>query len=157
MNRTPKLWPCTCCGNTRHIVRGWGSRFNPNADVLCAWCVPKKPSAPLKATKPMKKRSAKRDEVVDMDKKVNEEIWAERPHVCFECGVCLGGPPLPHYFSHVLAKGKHVTMRHHKPNIVLHCWDCHNCWDFGKRALMPKTAALYEVLLPSSHQGIDKC
>ena len=66
-----------------------------------------------------------------MDDVINKEIWAERPRICEECQSPLKTPPVKSYFSHLLSKGAHPELRHDKRNIVLHCRECHNKWEFA--------------------------
>jgi hypothetical protein len=80
------------------------------------------------------------------DGRINREIWAERPHVCFECGKDLGKRPLKVYFSHCHGKGARPDLRHVKENIPLHCRGCHNVWEFGAREFMPRTLELFNEL-----------
>lgn len=103
-------------------------------------------SKPLKRTPLSKKPTSRLQEAREEDKKLNEGIWAERKHECFEDGTPLRGNPLPIWFSHVHSKGARPDLRHNPRNIVLHCMSCHHEWEFGNRENMPKTLKLFREL-----------
>src|SRR5574343_114423 len=56
---------------------------------------------------------------------------------CFECGST--GKKLDR--SHILSRGAHPELADDPENIVPHCRDCHQTWEFGDRKNM-KTFAL---------------
>ena len=57
-------------------------------------------------------------------KKLYAEIWAERPHVCANCGVPIY-EPLAHNFAHIRSKGARPDLKYDKANIEILCstWD----------------------------------
>lgn len=59
------------------------------------------------------------------------EIWNERKHVCVNCGKQLGLRPQPIFFSHILTKGSHPSLRLNKNNIELLCAEDHMKWETG--------------------------
>ena len=65
-----------------------------------------------------------------------KEIWAERPHICKECGCHLGYMLAPHFFSHYISKGSEPALRLDKENIDLLCFKHHHQWDHGDRKKM---------------------
>tara|TARA_R110001606_G_scaffold84441_6_gene192120 strand:- start:2896 stop:3228 length:333 start_codon:yes stop_codon:yes gene_type:complete len=56
------------------------------------------------------------------------EIWAERKHICANCGKKLESP-LPIHFSHILTKGRTPELRLNKDNIELLCAEDHMKWE----------------------------
>lgn len=60
------------------------------------------------------------------------EIWAERDHVCEECGVHLGDEPKLIFFSHRKSRGAYPELRLDKDNIDLLCSACHRLRDFNE-------------------------
>ncbi len=100
---------------------------------------------PYVRTKPLKQRnpiskfpSAGLKDKRLRDREVNEHIWATRVHECFECERPLTFPKKPpkRWFSHILGKGAHPELRFEPENIVLHCFTCHDLWEFGDRREM---------------------
>ena len=124
------------------IVRGWSTR----ADKMCIVCEAKRITAirleKFKETLVKKeivpyspvyaKTTDRQKKKLSEDDRVNEEIWATRPHVCDNCDKRLPATPVKANFSHLLTKGSHPDLRHDPENIVLSCYDCHNLWEFGK-------------------------
>ncbi len=84
-----------------------------------------------KKTKPLPKFTDRQKSRLALDDQVNKSIWESRPRICIECGEVLGPKPVKVYFSHLLSKGAHPELRHDPSNIVLHCRDCHNKWEFA--------------------------
>lgn len=115
---------CSRCGEERRIVFGWSTRNRK----LCTKCnnqrKPKKKSISKSVSKPLREKKAE-------DEKVNGYIWNSRKHQCIECLAPLPSPPKKHYFSHLLSKGAHPELRFSPKNIVLHCFVCHQKWEFG--------------------------
>jgi len=84
-----------------------------------------KPKSGPKAPKPIAKRSEKgkqkaidKSSLVKSDMVVYMEIWAERPHTCFETGVIIQKPML-YNFHHILEKENYPEYRHSKWNIII--------------------------------------
>jgi hypothetical protein len=78
------------------------------------------------------------------EKKVFEEIWNEREHVCTNCDAHLGDEMLTVFFAHLIPKGRDNKKRLDKTNITLHCFICHQLRDQGtmkqyKRAKLSHT------------------
>lgn len=111
----------------------------------------KKPAKPLKRTPISKKPSHGLVAAIMRTKELNKRIWAERPHVCVECAANLPDHPDGIFFSHLHTKGSHPSARHDPDNIVLHCPDCHQMWEFGGRReeRMPKTLKLFNRYNPN--------
>lgn len=108
---------------------------------------PPKPKKPRLPKKPIKKKVTKsRRTNLEKDAILNKEIWKKRKHACYECLRPLDFPGFPEkrVFSHVHGKGAHPALRHVKLNVVLHCFDCHDNWEGGKRETMPNTLQLFE-------------
>jgi sugar phosphate isomerase/epimerase len=97
---------------------------------------PLKPGKGLKRKTALKKVSPKRKQVQELDRELWARVWADRKHVCEECGVGLGNEPLPHFFSHILTKQAHPKLRHVDEVIQLLCYEHHAQWEFGKRSEM---------------------
>lgn len=105
---------------------------------------------PLKRTTIAKKPSRGLMVSWKRDREVNDLIWESRPHVCIECAANLPEYPDRIFFSHLHSKGSHPASRHDPDNIVLHCPDCHQKWEFegGRELKMPKTLALFQAYNP---------
>lgn len=73
------------------------------------------------------------------------EIWAERPHICFETGVKIYGEPLSTMFHHCIYKSVRPDLALVKENIVLITPDVHQTThiDINKT---PKIKAYTEYL-----------
>jgi len=59
------------------------------------------------------------------------KIWAERAHICTNCGAGLGNEARTYYFSHIKSKGAHPELRLKADNIQLLCFECHSLFDTG--------------------------
>lgn len=105
----------------------------------------KKPAKPLKRTPISKRPSHGLVAAIMRTKELNKRIWAERPHECVECAANLPDHPDGIFFSHLHTKGSHPSARHDPDNIVLHCPDCHQAWEFDGRRQerMPRTLKLF--------------
>jgi hypothetical protein len=88
-----------------------------------------------------KTTQAHRDNLA-MDKAVNAQIWEERHHGCLECEKQIK-TCTKRNFSHVHSKGARPDLRHEKKNIAIHCYSCHDTWEFGDRNTMPITLNLF--------------
>ena len=91
----------------------------------------------IKAGKGGLKRFTKKRQKIEVDyKKVQEEIWNERPHICDECG-----RPDRLSFSHLISRNKRTDLIAEKRNIVLHCMTfdgdvgCHERWEAGDETM----------------------
>lgn len=157
---------CDKCGDTDvRIFFGWSTR----ADKHCGMCNHKRMNE-IKAAKPRLSPSPLRrhyeptpgrspisrapsdglSERRDMDKELNDIIWAERPHTCEECQRSLPiNPPPKIYFSHLLSKGAHPDLRHDPMNIVLHCPPCHRAWETSGKMREMRTYALHSSYMVS--------
>lgn len=67
------------------------------------------------------------------EKKVFEEIWNERPHICVNCKDPLGNEAKTFHFAHIQSKKQHPELRLEKSNIALLCFDCHYQYDHGTK------------------------
>ena len=75
------------------------------------------------------KKQKKYSQKTTGEKKVFEEIWAEREHICHNCKASLGDEMRTHFFMHMKAKGAYPSLRLSKENIELGCPDCHTAYD----------------------------
>jgi len=163
-----KIGECHKCGETAvRITHGWKTRANQhctacntarirNRRLLQARNALRKGHAkggdkktPIKRLSKLSGKPTKaREDLLKMDAKMNREIWAERKHVCFECGKKLHERPLKGYFSHVHSKGARPDLRFVRENVVLHCFPggCHAVWEFGAREFMPMTQKLFDEI-----------
>ena len=73
-----------------------------------------------------------------------QEIWNERPHICYETGRKLGREPLSTFFHHLLEKVDYPQFRHEKWNIVLISPQVHDQINIIGLSLTPKVKALTE-------------
>jgi len=103
-----RIAECNGCGKTVKIVYGWSTRNRKFG--LC--CMPRKEKKRINAVSTRQKLKW------ELDNDLNEKIWSDRPHVCFECGILLRGPAKKLYFSHILSKGAHPELRFDPENIV---------------------------------------
>lgn len=110
--------PCVCC-KTNHKI------WNRNK-WLCKECDNKRRL--IKTDR--KSLEEKSNDLVS----IFEEIWNERTHYCYHCGIYLGSEIKPIFFSHILSRGAHPKLRCDKENIVLACDRCHRIYDFGDRS-----------------------
>jgi hypothetical protein len=83
-----------------------------------------------------KKFSSKALEQIKKDNEFYKEIWAEREHICEECGIHLGDVMNKVFMSHHLTKGSTPTLRYDKKNLNLLCFGCHQNWEFGDKKKM---------------------
>jgi hypothetical protein len=64
-----------------------------------------------------------------------KEEWAKSTKSCSECDL-----PLmyfnPAFLSHILSKGAYPELRLDPENIQIHCFDCHQQWEFGDKKSM---------------------
>lgn len=114
--------PCVCC-KTEHKI------FNRNK-WLCKKCDDDRKKSSLNKNT-LEKENNELQVVFD-------EIWRTRKHICFHCGKKLGNNPKPIFFSHILSRGAHPTLRCDSENIVLACQNCHYIYDFGDRSKLIK-------------------
>lgn len=128
---------CNGCGEEKLIVYGWSTREGKLCQT-CEWAKQKEKKLSKTRVFPQKtkpfapKITGRLKEKRKTDAEVNAKIWASRPHVCFESGEPLGNKPEAFMFSHVLSKGAHPELRHDPNNIVLHSFESHQKWEFGK-------------------------
>tara|TARA_R110000772_G_C13310332_1_gene440670 strand:- start:66049 stop:66555 length:507 start_codon:yes stop_codon:yes gene_type:complete len=111
----------------------------------------------IKAGKGGLKRFTKKRQSIEVDyKKVQEEIWNERPHACDECG-----RPDRLSFSHLISRNKRTDLIAEKRNIVLHCMTfdgdvgCHERWEAGDetmRTFKKLTAIVKELIDEKSNR-----
>jgi hypothetical protein len=136
MEKVERRGHCDSCNKDGVlIVRGWTTR-NKKECIDCArkseWNkILSKPKMEKKPRKPVKVITEKQKQKFKDDAAVNRRIWGLRPHVCEECGSPLPKVPKKVYFSHLLSKGAHPELRFDDNNIVLHCEDCHQKWEFA--------------------------
>ena len=109
--------PCVCCKTNYKI---WN-----RIKWLCKDCDKKRKSVKTN-------RNSLEEESNNLQS-IFEEIWNERTHYCYHCGVYLGNEFRPIFFSHILSRGAHPKLRCDKDNIVLACSQCHRIYDFGDR------------------------
>lgn len=81
----------------------------------------------------------------ELDDEFYQEIWNERPHMCFETYQNLPSEPLTLYFHHILPKAKYPQYRHEKWNIVILHPDAHSQVEFNIHKC-PRVKALTEHL-----------
>lgn len=96
--------------------------FHPTCGNKCRRIKIKKIRKPIhRISKKKQKTLPELKKISEKDKLFYQEIWEERPHVCFETGEYLGEEPFTLFFHHVLAKGARAykQFRHYKWNIVL--------------------------------------
>lgn len=79
------------------------------------------------------------------DDEFYQEIWDERPHMCFETYQDLPSEPLTLYFHHILPKAKYPQYRHSKWNIVILHPNAHSQVEFNIHKC-PRVKALTEHL-----------
>lgn len=90
--------------------------------------------APLRRSTVVKKQGIKnKPRKSTGEREMFEEIWAERPHYCENCGSYLGEEPKVFFFAHEKGKGAHPELRLVKANVKLWCYTCHHLHDFGSR------------------------
>lgn len=133
----PKIAKCLDCSKETYIY----------AKKRCKDCYWKHNTESKKDKKPKedvlkkveyksKKFSEKALTQIKKDNDFYKEIWAEREHICEECGVYLGEVMNKVFMSHHLTKGSTPTLRHDKNNINLLCFKCHQSWEFGDKKKM---------------------
>ena len=113
---------CVCC-NESHLI------FDRNK-WLCKDCYNKR-----KQEKLNRKTSEMKNNDLTV---VFEHIWATRPHYCFHCDRYLGREPKSIFFSHILSRGAHPSLRCDEENIVLACEECHHIYDFRDKSKLKK-------------------
>jgi len=102
----------------------------------------KKKDRPKIKRTPIRKISPKQQDKMRRDRKLWNEIWKERPHVCENayCRTSLerfktqAGLPISHLFSHRRTKAAAPELRYDKKNIDLLCPSCHREWETGDRS-----------------------
>ena len=93
------------------------------------------------------------------EKEVFKEIWDERPHECYICGVFINEARAIN-FSHALPKGKFPEFRLRKDNIFIKCAECHMRWHtWGKElrtsAKWGKFFTRYDKLYEESYKKVS--
>jgi hypothetical protein len=133
----PKIAKCITCSKETYIY----------AKKMCKDCYWKQNAESKKAKAPKKdvlekvewkgkKFSTKALEQIKKDNEFYKEIWAEREHICEECGIYLGDVMNKVFMSHHLTKGSTPTQRYNKLNINLLCYQHHSDWEFGDKKKM---------------------
>jgi len=147
----PKIANCLTCSKETYIY----------AKKMCKDCYWKQNAESKKAKAPKKdvlekvewkgkKFSTKALEQIKKDNEFYKEIWAEREHICEECGIYLGDTLNKAYISHILTKGSTPTLRHDKRNVMVYCVPCHHLKEFGDfRSMKSWSEELYLELKSS--------
>lgn len=113
---------------------------------------------PLKTSYIKLDRLEKRRAIVNKDEELYEYIFNTKENKCEECGTWLPNTfrdennqvIMRSQYSHILTKGAHALLRHHKKNINRLCDSCHDTWEFGDREKMkiykPNQITINELL-----------
>lgn len=77
-----------------------------------------------------------------------QQIWEDRPHICYNCEVYLGEEPLTLYFHHILEKGldRYKHLRHVEDNICLLCWKCHTNENIIKKLIFLREETIKKLM-----------
>lgn len=122
----------------------------------------------------IRKISTRQSVKMSDDRKLWDEIWAERLHFCenIYCRKSLepyktaAGKPISHLFSHRRTKAAAPGLRYEKANIDLLCPDCHSEWETGDRSkvkivpfILPEKKYAINMLMASlrQHRGNQGC
>ena len=147
----PHKGQCTECtdGKEKTIVFGWSTRWSPNAIVLCGYHndLRKRPKQESYSKQRSWRKPTGEGELFAL-------IWKERVHKCEECGKPLGDKWKAIFFSHILGKGAHPSLRLDPENIAINCSECHYRWDFGDRKGMKIYSKYLEYMI--NHGYIEK-
>jgi 5-methylcytosine-specific restriction endonuclease McrA len=76
----------------------------------------------------MRHHTPKRAAIEKELKRVHREIWEERPHNCFNCGISNALT-----FAHLVPRSRRKDLIAEKDNLILLCMDCHHTLDHGDR------------------------
>ena len=98
----------------------------------------------LKTSYFKQERLEKRRSIIEKDEELYEYIFNTKENKCEECGAWLPDTfrdennqvIMRFQYSHILTKGSHSLLRHHKKNINRLCGTCHDIWEFGNRESM---------------------